>query len=49
MSIAAGVTTAWIRERIQAPRGIVRAMPNTPALVRAGATALAYETDLAGR
>ena len=43
VSIVAGVTTAWIRERIQAPRGIVRAMPNTPALVRAGATALAYE------
>ncbi|MGZ8382580.1 MAG: pyrroline-5-carboxylate reductase family protein, partial [Nitrospira sp.] len=47
VSIAAGVTTAWIRERIAAPRGIVRAMPNTPALVRAGATALAYEADLA--
>ena len=47
VSIVAGMTTAWIRERIQAPRGIVRAMPNTPALVRAGATALAYETDLA--
>ncbi len=49
VSIAAGVTTAWIRERIASPRGVVRAMPNTPALVRAGATALAYETDLAGR
>lgn len=47
VSIAAGVTISWIRERIVAPRGIVRAMPNTPALVRAGATALAYETDLA--
>ena len=47
VSIAAGMTTAWIRERIAAPRGIVRAMPNTPALVRAGATALAYEADLA--
>jgi pyrroline-5-carboxylate reductase len=47
VSIAAGVTIAWIRERIAAPRGIVRAMPNTPALVRAGATALAYQADLA--
>ncbi len=46
VSIAAGVTTAWIRERIAAPRGIVRAMPNMPALVRAGATAVAYETGL---
>jgi pyrroline-5-carboxylate reductase len=49
VSIVAGMTTAWIRERIKAPRGIVRAMPNTPALVRAGATALAYETDLGPR
>lgn len=47
VSIAAGVTTAWIGERIAAPRGIVRAMPNTPAMVRAGATALAYQADLA--
>jgi pyrroline-5-carboxylate reductase len=46
VSIAAGVTTAWIRERIAASRGIVRAMPNTPALVRAGATALSYQADL---
>ena len=30
ISVAAGVTIAWIRERIAAPRGIVRAMPNTP-------------------
>ena len=47
LSIAAGVTIAWIHERIATPRGIVRAMPNTPALVRAGATALAYRADLA--
>lgn len=46
VSIAAGVTTAWIRERTVAPRGIVRAMPNTPALVREGMTALAYQADL---
>ena len=47
ISVVAGVTMAWISERIAAPRGIVRAMPNTPALVRAGATALAYPADLA--
>lgn len=48
VSIAAGVTTAWIREQVRAARGIVRAMPNTPALVREGVTALAYHPDLAG-
>ncbi|MBX3372174.1 MAG: pyrroline-5-carboxylate reductase [Nitrospira sp.] len=47
VSIAAGVTTAWIQERVSAARGIVRAMPNTPALVREGVTALAYAADLA--
>jgi pyrroline-5-carboxylate reductase len=47
ISVAAGVTTAWIRERITGPRGIVRAMPNLPALVRAGATALTFQADLA--
>lgn len=47
VSIAAGVTTAWIRERIPAARAIVRAMPNTPALVREGVTALASQADLA--
>ncbi len=46
VSIAAGVTTAWIRERIPAARAIVRAMPNTPALVREGVTALASQADL---
>lgn len=46
VSIAAGVTTAWIRERAAVSRGIVRAMPNTPALVREGVTALAYQADL---
>jgi pyrroline-5-carboxylate reductase len=42
ISIAAGVTIEWIGARAAAPRGIVRAMPNTPALVREGVTALAY-------
>ena len=46
VSIAAGVTTAWIGERIVTPRGFVRAMPNTPALVREGVTALAYQAGL---
>lgn len=46
VSIAAGVTTAWILERVVAPRGIVRAMPNIPALVREGVTALSYQSDV---
>lgn len=46
VSIAAGVTTDWIRSRVTATRGVVRAMPNTPALVREGVTALAYQGEL---
>jgi pyrroline-5-carboxylate reductase len=42
MSVAAGVTLAAIRERV--PRGfLVRAMPNTPALVGFGASGFALE------
>jgi len=41
ISVAAGVTTAHIEERVGAGLRVVRAMPNTPALVGAGATALA--------
>ena len=40
VSIAAGVTEAKIREGLGYDAAIVRTMPNTPALVRAGATAL---------
>lgn len=40
ISIAAGVTTRSIEERVAGAR-VVRAMPNTPALARAAATALA--------
>ena len=39
ISIAAGVTLEAIGERLPAGSRIVRAMPNTPALVSAGATA----------
>ncbi|MBA2487418.1 MAG: pyrroline-5-carboxylate reductase [Nitrospira sp.] len=46
VSIAAGMTISWMCERIVTPRGIVRAMPNTPALVREGVTALACQADL---
>jgi pyrroline-5-carboxylate reductase len=52
ISIAAGVTTAAIARKLGAGVRIVRTMPNTPALVGAGATALARgahatEEDLA--
>lgn len=52
LSIAAGVTTARIERELGGTPRVVRAMPNTPALVGAGATAVcsgrfATEEDLA--
>jgi pyrroline-5-carboxylate reductase len=52
VSICAGIDTAAIEEAVAAGVRVVRAMPNTPALVGAGATAisagkLASEADLA--
>jgi pyrroline-5-carboxylate reductase len=52
VSIAAGVDTATIEESLPEGVRVVRAMPNTPALVGAGATAIspgkhASEADLA--
>ena len=41
ISIAAGVPIAAIESRLRAGTRVVRAMPNTPALVDAGATAVA--------
>jgi len=51
VSIAAGITTTWIETRLGDGIHVVRVMPNTPALVRAGAAALcggrwATEEDL---
>jgi pyrroline-5-carboxylate reductase len=40
ISIAAGISTRTISDTLLAPARIVRAMPNTPALVLSGATAL---------
>ncbi|MCP4449382.1 MAG: pyrroline-5-carboxylate reductase [Myxococcales bacterium] len=40
VSVAAGLTTRSIEEALGGESRVVRAMPNTPALVRAGATAL---------
>ena len=52
VSICAGIDTATIEEAVTPGVRVVRAMPNTPALVGAGATAisagkLASETDVA--
>jgi pyrroline-5-carboxylate reductase len=52
ISVAAGVPIAAIERRLHPPMRIVRAMPNTPATVGAGATAIALgehatEADLA--
>ena len=52
LSVAAGVTTGAIEEAAGRPLPVVRAMPNTPALVRAGAAAIspgssAGEDDMA--
>jgi pyrroline-5-carboxylate reductase len=41
ISVAAGVTTKAITEGLGASVRVVRAMPNTPALVQAGATVIA--------
>jgi pyrroline-5-carboxylate reductase len=40
LSVAAGITTRAIEEAAGRPLPVVRAMPNTPALVRAGAAAI---------
>ena len=44
LSIAAGVTVATLEQAAGASAAVVRAMPNTPALVRAGASAIAPGT-----
>jgi pyrroline-5-carboxylate reductase len=48
ISIAAGITTSWIEKELGGQPRVVRVMPNTPALVGAGAAALCkgrYATD----
>lgn len=41
LSVAAGVTTAALEEWLGEPTAVIRAMPNTPALVGSGAAAVA--------
>jgi pyrroline-5-carboxylate reductase len=45
VSVAAGIPTTLIQERLGEGTRVIRAMPNTPALVGAGATALALGKD----
>ncbi|KER09093.1 MAG: pyrroline-5-carboxylate reductase [[Candidatus Thermochlorobacteriaceae] bacterium GBChlB] len=40
LSVAAAVTTGYIEERLEKPIPVVRAMPNTPASINAGMTAI---------
>ena len=40
ISIAAGISTLWLERRIGPYARVIRAMPNTPALVEASATAI---------
>ncbi|WP_455244931.1 pyrroline-5-carboxylate reductase [Petrachloros mirabilis] len=46
ISVAAGVTIRAISEKAEGAKRIVRAMPNTPALVREGMTALAFSDGI---
>ncbi|MEX2016604.1 MAG: pyrroline-5-carboxylate reductase, partial [Candidatus Hydrogenedentales bacterium] len=45
ISVAAGVSSAFISNGLGGGARVVRVMPNTPALVRAGATGLAAGAD----
>lgn len=47
ISIAAGVTLKQLRSKLQAPVSLARVMPNTPALVGAGISAVAFEDKVA--
>jgi len=46
ISIAAGVTLDYIKKFISKNIGLVRVMPNTPALVGEGASAIAYNNNV---
>lgn len=45
LSIAAGISIAYIQDRVGAAVRVIRAMPNTPALVRAGAAGYAASSN----
>lgn len=45
VSIAAGISTAWIRDRVPGA-SVIRVMPNTPLQLGLGATAIAESADI---
>jgi pyrroline-5-carboxylate reductase len=45
ISIAAGLNIAWFQQRLGADIRIARVMPNTPALVQAGASGIAFSPN----
>lgn len=47
MSFAAGVTSAWIGEQVDGHAHVIRAMPNLPVAVLAGATAVTFGATIA--
>ena len=40
LSIAAGISTGWLKQRLGGDATVIRAMPNTPAAIGKGITAL---------
>lgn len=49
VSVATGATTAFIQERLNGAQPVVRAMPNTPAVINAGMTGLCGGTHAKAR
>lgn len=49
VSVAAGITTAYLEERLPAGTAVIRVMPNTPALVGEGMTVLSPGAHCADR
>ncbi len=47
LTIAAGITTTWLKARLGAHTPVLRAMPNTPAAIGRGVTALYYHSAVA--
>lgn len=47
MSVAAGVPRAWMLEQVGGRAQVIRAMPNLPVAVLAGATAVTFGPDIA--